>query len=44
MLVRINNNSGGVSEWCILEFQGEMIADSLEDKELGKLDIFEVKK
>lgn len=38
MLIRINNRVGQYQEWCILEFQGEMVGE-LEGKQLGTLEI-----
>ena len=38
MLIRINNRIGQYQEWCILEFQGEMLGE-LPGKQLGTLEI-----
>jgi hypothetical protein len=43
MLVKISNGSSRFVEWCILEFQGEMVADELEGKDLGSLDVMPVR-
>lgn len=41
MIIPIHNKIGNYNEWCILEFQGEIVGD-LSGKELGKLEIKEV--
>lgn len=38
MLIKVHNQSGKYSEWCMLEFQGEMVGE-LEGKELGILEL-----
>jgi hypothetical protein len=43
MIIPIHNKIGNYQECCILEFQGE-IAGELNGKELGKLEIKEVRK
>eukprot|EP01040_Poterioochromonas_malhamensis_P007874 gene7874-8513_t len=40
MIIPIRNKIGNYDEWCILEFQGEIVGD-LSGKELGKLEIKE---
>jgi hypothetical protein len=40
MLVKILNSKGD-EEWCLLEFQGEIIGD-LAGNELGKIEIKDV--
>lgn len=42
MIIPIHNKIGNYDEWCILEFQGEIVGD-LRGKELGKLEIKEVR-
>lgn len=42
MIIPIRNKIGNYDEWCILEFQGEIVGD-LSGKELGKLEIKEVR-
>ncbi len=42
MLVQINNHVGQYGEWCIIEFQGEIVGD-YEGAELGKLEIKQVR-
>ena len=42
MLIPIHNRIGKYEEWCILEFQGEIVGD-VNGKELGKLEIKEVR-
>ena len=43
MIVKIqNNNINGLQEWCILEFQGEIVGQSLLGCELGTIHILEV--
>jgi hypothetical protein len=41
MLVKINPTANNDNEWCILEFQGDVLGD-LNGSELGKIDIKEV--
>lgn len=41
MLVKLQNNSESQNEWCLLEFQGEIVGD-LVGNELGKIEIKEV--
>eukprot|EP01041_Mallomonas_annulata_P003723 gene3723-7398_t len=41
MLIKILNNEENVSEWCLLEFQGEIVGDSLAGCDLGTLTISE---
>jgi len=38
MLIKIHNQIGKYTEWCMLELQGEMIGE-LEGKQLGILEI-----
>ncbi len=42
MLVRLEGGSTANNEWCLLEFQGEIIGD-LAGNELGRIEIKEVK-
>ncbi len=47
MMVKINNEVGKWSEWCILEFQGEIVVPDgteVDGKFLGNLELLEVKK
>ena len=38
MYVKISSGEGGLSEWCILEFQGEILGE-LAGNELGQLEL-----
>jgi hypothetical protein len=42
MLIKLNNKVGQYDEWCILEFQGQILGN-INGKELGKLEIKEVR-
>ncbi len=41
MLIKLNNPKGKYEEWCMLEFQGEIVGEC-EGKELGVLEIKDV--
>jgi hypothetical protein len=41
MFVQISNGTGAQCEWCLLEFQGEVLGD-LAGNELGQLELKEV--
>lgn len=41
MLVQILNGENGKNEWCLLEFQGEILGD-LAGNDLGQLELKEV--
>jgi hypothetical protein len=42
MLIKLNNKVGQYDEWCILEFQGQVLGN-INGKELGKLEIKEAR-
>ena len=42
MIIPIRKETGEIQEWCMLEFQGEILGDDLSGKELGKMEIKEV--
>jgi hypothetical protein len=41
MYVKISNGEGKTCEWCLLEFQGEILGE-LAGNELGQLELKEV--
>ena len=41
MLVKISNNGNSGNEWCLLEFQGEVLGE-LAGNELGQISVKDV--
>lgn len=41
MLVQIKNGENSKNEWCLLEFQGEILGD-LAGNDLGRLEVKDV--
>ncbi len=43
MLIKISNDTESFQEYCMLEFQGEIIGESLAGSELGTITISKVR-